>query len=98
MSDAQIDALLAGLPQRLSDIPRRWAKSAPDAVALCEGGVELTYRQLTVAVDATADVLRQSGVRPGDRLMIVAENCIALLVLIFAAAQAVAWAVQVNAR
>ena len=49
-------------------------------------------------MDAAADVLRQSGVRPGDRLMIVAENCIALIVLIFAAAQADAWAVNVNAR
>lgn len=98
MSDAQIDALLAGLPQRISDIPRRWAKSAPDSVALCEGGVKLTYHQLTAAVDAAAGVLRQNGVRPGDRLMIVAENCIALIVLIFAAAQADAWAVNVNAR
>src|SRR5690606_16827510 len=41
---------------------------------------------------------RESGLRPGDRLMILAENCIAQVVLIFAAARIDAWAVNVNAR
>ncbi len=94
----QIGALLSALPARLSDIPRRWAALAPEAVALSQDGVHCTYRQLAEAVDAAADLLRRHGLRPGDRLMIVAENCIAQIVLIFAAAQADAWAVNVNAR
>ncbi|UYO94114.1 class I adenylate-forming enzyme family protein [Pollutimonas sp. M17] len=95
---SQSVALLASLPQRLSDIPRRWAALAPDSVALAEGDVRYTYRQLADAVDQAAAQLRESGLRPGDRLMILAENCIAQVVLIFAAARIDAWAVNVNAR
>src|SRR5690606_15720358 len=98
LMSAHVDALLAGLPPRLSDIPLRWAASAPDHVALVEGDVHFTYRQLAQAVEQAADALRQAGLRPGDRLMILAENCIAQIVLIFAAAKLDAWAVNVNAR
>jgi acyl-CoA synthetase (AMP-forming)/AMP-acid ligase II len=95
---AQTDALLASLPSRISDIPRRWAVVAPHSLALSQAGMTFTYGQLAQAIDKAAGELREGGVRPGDRLMIVAENCIAQVVLIFAAAQIDAWAVNVNAR
>lgn len=98
MTGMDIDALLSGLPRRLSDIPRHWAKKTPEAVALSQGGAVYTYRQLAHAMDEAAELLRRRGLRPGDRLMIVAENCVAQLVLIFAAARIDAWAVNVNAR
>ena len=79
----QAEALLAGLPRRLSDIPQRWAMRTPDAPALCEGELSWTYRDLHQAVQATAALLRELQVRPGDRVMIVGENCALQVALIF---------------
>lgn len=93
-----LTTLLDSLPQRLSGIPERWAQQTPDAVALCQDGVAFTFGQLAQASNQAAQWLRDSGVRPGDRLMVVAENCIAQIVLIFAAARIDAWIVNVNAR
>jgi acyl-CoA synthetase (AMP-forming)/AMP-acid ligase II len=95
-----IPALLAGLHERLSAIPRHWAALTPDADALCDGqsGLRWTYAQLSNAVDAAAQTLQQLGLRPGDRLMVVGENCAAQVALTFAAAAIDAWIVHVNAR
>ncbi len=93
-----IPALLAGLPERLCAIPRHWAARTPHALALCEGSGRWTYAQLSNAVDAAAQTLRELGVRPGDRLMVVGENCAAQVALTFAAAAIDAWIVHVNAR
>src|SRR3546814_8631384 len=92
------DRETSSLPQRLSDTVRRWSAEAPDSLALSQAGTTFTYRQLADAIDQNAAELRDGGIRPGDRLMIVAENCIAQMVLIFAAARIDAWAVNVNAR
>src|SRR5438128_6098918 len=93
-----IDALLAELPQRLSEIPRRWAQESPEAPALWDRGVCWNYGQLNAAVDEGIALLHRLAVRPGDRVMIVAENCAAQVALIFAAAAIDAWSVSVNAR
>ena len=92
------DALLAALPARLSDIVRRGAARTPHAPALREGLRSWTYAQLADAVDAQAALLRALEVRAGDRVMVVGENCMALVALIFAAAEIDAWSVTVNAR
>lgn len=92
------DALFNGLPPRLDDILETWAARTPDAVALSEAGRVLSYGQLNDAVSAAAGALQDQGVRPGDRMMIIAENCIAQVVLMLAAARMDAWAVNVNAR
>lgn len=49
----------------------------PQHVALIEDARRFTNAQLLEAVDATAALLRDWGVRGGDRVMIVAENSIA---------------------
>jgi long-chain acyl-CoA synthetase len=100
LNDKLIDlpALLAGLPERLCAIPRHWAARTPDALALFDGDQRWTYAQLSGAVDAAAQTLQQLGLRPGDRLMVVGENCAAQVVLTFAAAAIDAWIVHVNAR
>ncbi len=95
---AQEHALAAALPQRLSAIPRRWAAETPDALALSEAGAAWSWRRLAEAVDEAAALLRSHDVRPGDRVMIVGENCAAQVALIFAAAELDAWSVNVNAR
>ncbi|MBV6306748.1 AMP-binding protein [Candidimonas humi] len=89
---------LAELPRRLSDLPAIAAARNPDQCALIETGRRLSYGQLELAVQAAAARLRELGLRGGDRLMIVNENSIALIVLLMAAARLDAWALLVNAR
>src|SRR5262249_9914713 len=50
------------------------------------------------AVTGTADALRELGIRAGDRVMIVSENCISLVCLLFAASRLDAWAIVANPR
>ena len=98
MSHIDVGQLLAGLPSRISAIPRRWADSAPQRNALHDGTRHWTYGELADTVDACAATLRQLQVRPGDRLMVVGENCVAQVILTFAVASIDAWIVHVNAR
>jgi len=65
---------------------------------LIEDGRRLTRAQLVEAVDAVAALLAEQGVRAGDRVMIVAENSVVQIVLMFAAAKLDAWALMSNAR
>ena len=89
---------LAALPGRIGDLPRRWAVEAPDAPALSDHGVTLSYAQLVEAFTSVAQLLREKGVRAGDRVMVVSENCLAQVVLLLAASELDAWFVVVNAR
>jgi long-chain acyl-CoA synthetase len=91
-------ALLAALPARICDIARRLAAQTPNAPALHENGRDTSYLQLARLVEAQAAWLGELGVRAGDRVMIVGENCVAQVALIFAAAAINAWIVVVNAR
>jgi long-chain acyl-CoA synthetase len=93
-----IDALLASLPKRISDIPQRLAARDPQHRVLIEDERSLDAAQFAHAVDETAQQLRELGVRGGDRVMIAGENCVALVVLMLAAAQLDAWALLANAR
>ncbi len=91
-------ATLAPLPARISAIPHHWARHAPQAPALHENGRGWSYAALADAVDAATQLLLRLDVRAGDRLMVVAENCAAQVMLTFAAAAIDAWIVNVNAR
>jgi long-chain acyl-CoA synthetase len=91
-------ALLASLPARIDAIPRLAAARDPDAPALAEAGRVLSYRGLVEAVERLAELLRTRGVRPGDRVLLVSENCAAQVAAIFAASSVGAWIVNVNAR
>jgi acyl-CoA synthetase (AMP-forming)/AMP-acid ligase II len=95
---SDIASIIAGLPRRISHVPLAWAGRAPHAPALRAADTVLTYGELATAIAAAKDVLLGLGVRPGDRLMIVNENSIGLVALVFAASELDAWAVIVNAR
>jgi acyl-CoA synthetase (AMP-forming)/AMP-acid ligase II len=86
------------LPRRIDDIPRRAAARAPHAPALIEDGQTWTYAELVAQVDGYANLLRELEVRAGDRVMVVGENSVAQVALIFACAAVDAWVVNVNAR
>lgn len=93
-----VNALLAALPTRISEIPARIAARNPQHIVLIEDERRLSAAQLVQAIDDTAGQLASLGVRGGDRVMIVSENCIAQVVLMFATAKLDAWSLLANAR
>ena len=90
--------VLTGLPRRIHAVIDRHVAETPDQLALIEDGAALTYRDLDRAMRETADTLRSLGIRAGDRIMIVSENCIALACLLLAASRIDAWAIVANPR
>jgi acyl-CoA synthetase (AMP-forming)/AMP-acid ligase II len=97
-AEATAEQLLAGLPPRLDQVFRPWARSAPNQPALIGEGMVWTYGALAGVVDDAATELRKHGVRPGDRVMVVSENSLALAALILAISAVDAWSVVVNPR
>jgi long-chain acyl-CoA synthetase len=90
--------LLAGLPQRLDRVFRPWAENSPERPALIGDGKVWTYGALGKIVDDAAATLKLHGVRPGDRVMVVSENSLALAALILAVSAVDAWSVVANPR
>src|SRR5688572_2236260 len=72
---------------------------SPDAIALIHGeGEPVTYRQLADGTDRVSAMLWQRGVRKGDRVAFLGENCPEFLQVLFGAAQLGAVFVPVNTR
>jgi long-chain acyl-CoA synthetase len=94
----QVPDILSALPARISDIVEPWAERQANHPALVESEGTWTYGQLSSAISATKAWLLDGGVRPGDRIMVVCENCRSLVAVLMAAAQIDAWPVLVNAR
>ncbi len=87
-----------GLPAKISDILKPWLESSSDRPALVETSGAWTYGQLANAVKESQIWLGNLGVRPGDRVMLVCENCRAFVAILLALAEINAWAALVNAR
>jgi long-chain acyl-CoA synthetase len=94
----EADKILAELPDRISDAIKPFALQNPDHPALVQGGVTWSYADLDAIAASTAITLADYGVRPGDRVMIVSENSLALAALLLAASEIDAWSVIVNPR
>jgi malonyl-CoA/methylmalonyl-CoA synthetase len=80
-----------------------WLERSPDRVFLhlrerAGEAASMTYAQVGVLVDTLEAELRSDGVLPGDRVMVVAENCPQHLALILACSRVGAWSCGVNAR
>ena len=82
----------------IAQIPAYWARVSPDAVAIWQDDAPITYAALQRTVQTAANLLRQQGVDVGDRVMIVSENCVAQIAMMFAATSLGAWPMVVNAR
>ncbi len=95
MTDA---VALAGTPRRIHEAFQRWTATHPDKVALSDERCAITYGMLEDQVETTAQKLREAGVRAGDRVLLVTENCVAAAVCILAASRLDAWSATVNAR
>src|SRR5215472_11672367 len=94
----EAEKILAELPDRIGDVIKPFARHSPDHPALVQGNVTWTYAELATVVADTVLILKLYDVRPGDRVMIVSENCLALAALIFACSEIDAWSVVVNPR
>lgn len=86
------------LTDRICDIVKPWAERLPDQLALIDAGGSWTYRELDTVIGKTQAWLGALGIRAGDRVMIVGENCRAFVALLLAAASLDAWPVLANAR
>ena len=85
-------------PTLVSDLVPFWSSREPERIALIEPARRWTYGELDGAIRATASWLSLSGVRPGDRVMLVCENCCAAVAVFLACTAIRAWPVIVNAR
>jgi acyl-CoA synthetase (AMP-forming)/AMP-acid ligase II len=90
--------ILKGLPSRIHAVIDAAVAATPDHVALIDDSGSLTYRELNDAVGRTAQALTELAIRPGDRMLIVSENAIALAVLLLAGSRINAWSIVVNPR
>jgi len=85
-------------PGRLEQLPARWATLRGSAVAVADARGEWTWRELEHGRKQLAELLLTLGVRAGDRVMVVGENCATLVAVLFAVTSVGAWVVNVNAR
>ncbi|MBC5765769.1 class I adenylate-forming enzyme family protein [Ramlibacter albus] len=65
---------------------------------LDDEGSHVTYGELDARVGEAADALAEGGVAAGERLLLVGENTVDMVVALLAAMRAQAWAVPVNPR
>ena len=93
-----LDAIAVGLPRRIHEVTAIQVAKAPDRIALVENGESWSYRDLEQRVTEIATVLSSLGIRAGDRMIIVSENCIALAALLLATSRLDAWAIVTNPR
>src|SRR5580700_3736253 len=98
MPDQQLPEILAKLPLRISDVAKKWAEQSPEHPAVIESSGTWTYAQLEAVIAGTEGWLRDANLRPGDRVMLVCENCRAFVAILLASARLGAWPVLVNAR
>lgn len=85
-------------PTRIHELLESWAQRAPEAPFLIEPQRTTAMAQLQALALQGADELRALGVRPGDRVLVVAENCVGHVALILACSRVGAWSCGVNAR
>jgi acyl-CoA synthetase (AMP-forming)/AMP-acid ligase II len=75
-----------------------WLAREPGRVVIHEREANWTFGGLGCLVDLAEREMRDQGVRPGDRVLIVAENCPQHVALIIACSRVGAWSCGVNAR
>ena len=90
--------ILERLPHRVHEVIGHHLTERPHHPAFVERGRVWSYREFADAVDALATELVELHVRPGDRLLIASENCVAVAALVFACSRCDAWAIVANPR
>jgi len=83
---------------RICDVVEHWASVSPEHPALVDSTGIWTYGQFLSAISEAELWLRDFGVRAGDRVMIVGDNCKPYAAILLAANRLDAWPVPVNAH
>lgn len=84
---------------RIHHLLEHQAAHAPDAIALTTpADGDTTFRDWLQASRQLAGTLRDAGILPGHRVMLVAENSFTLATGLMAASLIDAWSIPVNAR
>src|SRR3954454_18263956 len=76
----------------------RFARTTPDAVALRDGPLILTWQQTDARIDRLAAALAAAGVAVGDRVSVMAGNSVPHLEAMIAIVRAGAICVPLNFR
>jgi malonyl-CoA/methylmalonyl-CoA synthetase len=84
--------------RRIHDAFDSWLARDPARPFLHLKDRDVDFAALGALVDTLAHELRTDGVRPGDRVLIVAENCPEHVALVLACSRVGAWSCGVNAR
>lgn len=82
----------------LADIPAAQARRQGEAVAIKFGDRETTFAALDAQTNRVANALAAHGVRPGDRVAVLAKNHDAWFALFFGTARARACFAPINCR
>ena len=75
-----------------------WAVETPERIAATDPFATFSFAEFQAAVEDLAANFQGRGVQPGDRILIVMENCLAGAAAMLSAARLGAWAVPLNAR
>jgi long-chain acyl-CoA synthetase len=81
---------------RISDVIKPWGEEQPERPALVEGESIWNYGQLAAILNKTKNWLLGQGIRPGDRVILAAENSRAFVTLLLAIGELDAWPVPVS--
>ncbi|MFE7416391.1 amino acid adenylation domain-containing protein [Rhodococcus sp. NPDC057529] len=81
---ALLDGGEPSAPRTLSDILTGTAREFPDAQALSDGRVTLTYRDLDARADALAHVLIDAGARPGRVIALALPRSVDFMIALWA--------------
>lgn len=83
---------------RLVDAVAASPDGAHTLALLAEDGTSLTYAALSLRITEAANELANAGLGAGQRAVLVGENSVDMVVLLFAVMRLRAWAVPLNAR
>jgi long-chain acyl-CoA synthetase len=83
---------------RIHDLLEARAARTPESVFIFEPDATTTYTALQAMTETATQDLLDAGVRPTDRVVLVAENCAAHIALLMACSRIGAWSCGVNAR
>lgn len=97
-NNRQAIKLIDQLPERVSHRVREWFEKTPDAIAVVEAARRWTYAQLAEATESCQQYFKRQQLQPGDRIIVIGENCCALIALLLAASEMNLWISIVNAR
>ena len=97
-NDRQAIKLIDQLPERVSHRVSEWFEKTPEAIAVVETAGSWTYAQLAEATESCQQYFKHQQLQPGDRVIVIGENCRALIALLLAASEMNIWISIVNAR